>query len=383
MLPLNDAILSIMATPNTGNRSSMRRSTRVKTGVFLDIRGTDADGKSFLERRVTLEVSFHGCRYYSRYALPANSYVTMEISTKNEKSAPADIRARVAWCHRSRQLGGLFHVGVEFETPGNIWDIVDPPADWRKPEPPRPAKLASFERELRDVLAIVENGNYYQLFKMTAESPRTELRQNYYNLVRKFHPDRHMDHPEWTEHLHKIMEGITAGYSTLANDEKRQEYDERLASPDTYGMGRLQGEVKLTAELCLSRARECLKGANTGVAILWLRRALVLEPTSAKYHILLARAISTLASSRQEASELFEKALELAPENMNARLQLANLYEEMNLPWRARPHYEKLLEMDPENAAAQVRLRKLDSESSPNGSGKLSFIGRILHPSSK
>lgn len=372
-----------MATPNTRNPANKRRSTRVKTGVFLDIRGTDGDGKSFMERRVTLEISFHGCRYYSRYSLPANSYVTMEVSNKNEKSASTDIRARVAWCRRSRQLGGLFQVGVEFENPGNIWDIADPPADWRKPEPARPAKLVSFEREIKDVLAIVENGNYYQLFKLTPASPRAEIRQNYYDLVRKFHPDRYMDHPEWMEHLHNIMEGVTAGYRTLTNEEERQKYDERLASPDTHGMGRKQGEVKLTAELCLGRARECLKVANTGGAILWLRRALVLEPDSAKYHVLLARAISTLASSRQEAAELFEKSLELDAQNLNVRLQLANLYEEMNLPWRARSHYEMVLEIDSENSRALGRLRKLDGAYGTNASSKQSFIGRILHPSEK
>jgi curved DNA-binding protein CbpA len=374
-----------MTTPTPANRPNKRRSTRVNTGVFLDIKGTDADGKSFMERRVTLEVSFHGCRYYSRYALPPNSYVTMEVSNKGEKRSVSNVRARVAWCRRSRQLGGLFQVGVEFETPGNIWDVANPPADWRMPEPTpkRPPKSVPFEMELKDVLAIVENGNYYQLFKMTAESPRTQLRQNYYDLVRKFHPDRHMDHPEWMEQLHKIMEGVTSGYSTLSNEEKRQNYDERLASSDTHGSGRRQGEVKLTADLCLSRAQECLKGGNPGSAIVWLRRALALEPTSAKNHILLARAISSWASSRQEAAELFEKSLELDPWNMSARLQLASLYEAMKLPWRARPHYEKVLEIDPEHARARARLDKLEDGSGPNGTGKRSFIGRMLHPTEK
>jgi len=309
----------------------------------------------------------------------------MEVSNKSENRSAPNVRARVAWCRRSRQLGGLFQVGVEFETPGNIWEITDPPADWRKPEPKAksPAESVSFETELRDVLAVVENGNYYQLLKAKPESPRTQLRQNYYDLVRKFHPDRHMDHPEWTEQLHKIMEGVTAGYSTLTNEAKRQTYDERLASSDTRGAGRKQGEVKLTAELCIRRAQECLKGANPGSAIVWLRRALALEPTSAKYHVLVARAIATWASSRQEAAELFEKSLELDPWNISARLQLANLYEQMKLPWRARAHYEKIIEMDPENAKAHARLDKLEDEPGSNGPGKRSFIGRMLHPSEK
>jgi tetratricopeptide (TPR) repeat protein len=176
---------------------------------------------------------------------------------------------------------------------------------------------------------------------------------------------------------------VTSGYSPLTNQDKRQNYDERLASSDTHGAGRRQGEVRLTAELCLSRAQECLKEGNPGSAIVWLRRALALEPTSAKYHILLARAISSWASSRQEAAELFEKSLELDPWNISARLQLGSLYEAMKLPWRARPHYEKVLEIDPEHARARARLDKLEDGSGPNGPGKRSFIDRMLHPTEK
>lgn len=376
-----------MTTPISANRPNKRRSTRVNTGVFLDITGTDKDGKPFMERRITLEVSFHGCRYYSRYALPPNSYVTMEASNKSETRSATNVRARVAWCRRSRHLGGLFQVGVEFETPGNVWELADPPADWRKPEtkqkPKSSERPASFEIELRDVLAIIENGNYYQLFKMTPELPRAELKQNYYELVRKFHPDRHMDHPEWMEHLHKVMEGVTSGYSTLTSEEKRQKYDERLASSGTRGANRKPGEIKVTAELCLRRAQECMKGANPGSAIVWLRRAVSLEPGSAKYLILLARAISSWSSSRQEATELFEKSLELDAWNMSVRLQLADLYEDMKLPWRARPHYEKVIELDPENTKARARLEKLDADSGGNGTGKRSFIDRMLHPTGK
>src|SRR5271165_1222578 len=123
-----------MSTPKSGQRPHQRRSTRVTAGVFLDIRGTDKAGKKFMERRVTLDVGFQGCKYFSRYALPMNSWVTMEISNKNGNSPSKQVRARVAWCRRSPQLGGLFQVGVEFEKPGNIWEIADPPDDWQLPE---------------------------------------------------------------------------------------------------------------------------------------------------------------------------------------------------------------------------------------------------------
>ena len=56
---------------------------------------------------------------------------------------------------------------------------------------------------MKEMLALAETGTYYQLLRMTAESPRAQARQNYYKLVRKFHPDRHMDHAAWLPSLQR------------------------------------------------------------------------------------------------------------------------------------------------------------------------------------
>src|SRR5271157_911252 len=149
-----------MTTPKSQAQVNKRRSTRVTAGVFLDIRGIDGAGKPFLERRVTLEVGFQGCRYFSRYALLKNTWVTLDVSNKKEISTSSGVRARVVWCRRAPQLGGLYHIGVEFEKPGNIWNIADPPEDWglaEAPPAPKPAgsrapKEISFEQELKDTL---------------------------------------------------------------------------------------------------------------------------------------------------------------------------------------------------------------------------------------
>jgi curved DNA-binding protein CbpA len=307
----------------------------------------------------------------------------MDISNKSENPTSQSVRARVAWCRRSKQLGGLFLVGVEFEAPGNVWGIPDPPDDWRPAKVPRPASVTAYEREMNEMLTIAATGSYYQVLRTTAESPRTQVRQNYYELVRKFHPDRHMDHPEWMEPLNKIMEAVTSAYKTLSDEEERQKYDDRLASAGGFHLGLQNSEKQVTAEDCMRKARQCLKAQNPGGTILWLRRAVEMEPESAKYHTLLARAMSAVAALRREATEHFEKALELDPWNSVVRGQLAALYEEIDLPWRARQHYAKVLEFDPDNAKVLERLRQIDGKSGKTSASKRSFVDRILHPSSK
>ena len=372
-----------MVAPNPTNNSTKRRSTRVAAGVFLRVRGIDGNGQPFMEQRVTLEVSFQGCKYFSRYALPTNSWLTLEISNKLENSASQHFRARVAWLSRSRTLRGLFQVGVEFEAPGNVWGLANPPEDWRQPDGPGTPDAAAFEREMKELLALAETGTYYQLLRMTSDSPRAQVRHSYYDLMRKFHPDHHMDRAEWMPALHKLMEALTLAYKTLTDETTRRKYDEQLAASGTFTLGRHQSELQKTTEECMQKARECFKARNSGGAILWLRKAAEVEPNSAKYHALLARALSAVAPLRREAIEHFEKAVEIDPWNTTLRFQLAALYEEMKLPWRARPHYQKVLEIDANNTKAQERLRLLDAEPGEDGMSKQSFMDRILRHSPK
>jgi len=68
-----------MVTPDTAHYASRRRSTRVSEAVFLKVTGSDGDGQSFLEQTGTIELSFQGCRYFSRHAVPKDSWLMLEI----------------------------------------------------------------------------------------------------------------------------------------------------------------------------------------------------------------------------------------------------------------------------------------------------------------
>jgi hypothetical protein len=371
-------------TQKSPDRRSKRRSTRVAAGVFLRVRGVDANGQPFMEDTGTLEVSFQGCRYFSRHALAANTWLTIEITNQDGSSKSPQFRARVAWARKSRNIREMFQVGVEFETPGNIWTLANPPADWRHADAPRRVvDEAVFEREMKELVGLAETGTYYQLLGVTSDSPRDQVRHRYYEFVRRFHPDLHMDHAEWMQPLQKLMETVTLAYKTLTDETARQKYDERLAASYAYRLGRNNSESQKTAQECGERARECLKARNRGGAILWLRKAVEIEPESAAYQALLARALSAVVSLRREAGEHFEKAIALDPYNAAVCFQAAELYEEMKLPWRARPHYEKVLDVDACNAKALERLSLLGAEPGRDGAAKRSFVKRIFGRSIK
>ena len=108
-----------------------RRSTRIVQAVPLTVTGVDALGQPFKERTTTVMVNCHGCKYQSKHYVPKNSIVTLDIPTPEPGRPPHSVQGRVVWVQRPRTVRELFQIGLEFETPGNVWGIAFPPDDWQ------------------------------------------------------------------------------------------------------------------------------------------------------------------------------------------------------------------------------------------------------------
>jgi curved DNA-binding protein CbpA len=362
-----------------------RRSTRVAQAVFLTVRGVDEEGKPFEEQTGTTELSFHGCRYFSRHQVAKNSSLTLQELPANKQAAtePHRFRVRVVSVRKLHRLPGMLQVGVEFEEPGNVWHLASPPEDWRQPVASRETDVIVFERDMNELLALAVTGSYYQLLGVNSESTTAHVRSVYYELVRKFHPDRHMNHPEWTGPLLKITDAITLAYRTLAGATSHDAYDKQLAVSGAFTLGEHKSEIRKTAEECAAKGRECFRARNFGGAILWLRQALDIEPQSAKYHALLARSLSAVPQYRREAMEHFQKSVELDPSNTATHFQLAELYEELRLPWRAQCHYQTILETDASHSRARERLRAIAGVADTKKQKKPKLMERFLGRFSK
>ena len=107
-----------------------RRSTRIVQAVPLTVTGVDALGQAFKERTTTTMVNCHGCKYQSRHYVPKNSIVTLDVPRPEPAFPPRSVKGRVVWVQRPRTVRELFQIGLEFETPGNVWGIAFPPEDW-------------------------------------------------------------------------------------------------------------------------------------------------------------------------------------------------------------------------------------------------------------
>jgi hypothetical protein len=110
----------------TGNR----RSSRIEQAVPLLVTGVDALGRPFVEHTSTVTLNCHGCRYQSKHYVLKNMWVTLEVPHAEAGQPPRHVRAQVMWIQRPHNVRELFQVGVELDTPGNLWGIAFSPPDW-------------------------------------------------------------------------------------------------------------------------------------------------------------------------------------------------------------------------------------------------------------
>jgi hypothetical protein len=127
--------VQIMSSPNSASSTlrdtELRRSSRVEQPVQLIVLGTNRHGEPFQERTAAVSFNLHGCRYTSRHEAPRESWVTLQVTGTDGASAPP-VRARVCSIQSPQSPREMCQIGVELETPANIWGVTQPPEDWQR-----------------------------------------------------------------------------------------------------------------------------------------------------------------------------------------------------------------------------------------------------------
>jgi hypothetical protein len=123
--------LGALHSSRTRHEVDLRRSSRIEQTISLMVLGTNRRGESFQEKTSAVSLNLHGCRYSSRHDYPLEGWVTLQVTgTDGADSSP--VRARVRSIVSPQTPRELCQVGVELETPGNVWGIPAPPEDWQR-----------------------------------------------------------------------------------------------------------------------------------------------------------------------------------------------------------------------------------------------------------
>jgi hypothetical protein len=121
----------VINNPGNLTGAASRRSTRIEKSIPLIVLGQNRMGEPFMERTVSVTLNMHGCRYASRHDYGVGTRVTLQmVGLNSPEEKPATVKAIVKSVHPPASLRELQQVGVELETPANVWGIAAPPADW-------------------------------------------------------------------------------------------------------------------------------------------------------------------------------------------------------------------------------------------------------------
>jgi len=349
------------ASPPTAAGKPPRRSTRISHAAPLLVTGYDSAGQPVREETATLAISCHGCRFFSKRPLSKGAQLILEIRSPESGSSATRccVSARVVSIQKSRRLAGMFQIAVEFDSPQEVLPVEETPEDWHRHASPSGEEPGKFLADVERRLEFARTGTHYELLEVRAHASAAEIKRSYYRLARRFHPDRHMAHPDWTPRLHLLMKALTLVYRILSNAKARKDYDQKLAQKKETGPAVSTAVAEHSAKECLEKARECVAEKNSTGAILWLRRAVESDPRSSLFRTLLAQSLAAVPEYRGEAIEEFEKAIGFDPSSTAAHLQYAHLLEQMKKPVRARLLYARVLELDPAHRVARERMRKL------------------------
>ena len=108
----------------------VRRSTRILTRVRLKIVGQSRVGNPQMELTSAVALNCHGCLCLSRHEYPQDSWMTLEVSKLNTGHKSTPVRAKVRFVRLPGNPRELYSVGIELETPANIWGVESVPEDW-------------------------------------------------------------------------------------------------------------------------------------------------------------------------------------------------------------------------------------------------------------
>jgi hypothetical protein len=258
---------------------------------------------------------------------------------------------------------------------------VAPPTSQPEPAPAdRRWGAVTEESELQPFFdRLTEATNHYQVLDLPLTAKAAEIKDAYYDLARRYHPDRF--HLRSGTHLHAQLSScfarITQAYETLTDSQARSTYDASLqrskkfadsapksAPPKSVSDEELEfdgGSSELgQAEHNYKEGFGALKQGRISAAAAHLAAASRLAPNEARYRAYYGRALAASEKTRRLAESEIQAAVTLDPRNATYRTMLAELYFDLKFHRRAQTELDRAFALDPNNASAQSLLRKLE-----------------------
>jgi len=228
---------------------------------------------------------------------------------------------------------------------------------------------------LEEYLSRVEKAtNFYEMFSLAPDVAASEIKQVYFSLAKRFHPDLFYKETD-SKLLQQIQTAFTQlahAYDTLKTASSREVYDFKMRKELTE-MQSVRAEETTREEIDSQKQTdqatenfECgfslLMDENYDAAIPFLARAVHSDKDNARYHAYYGKAISMDNKQRHKAESELQTAIKLDNQNAIYRIILAEFFIQFGLLKRAEGELNRLLEIHPNNAEARTLLDSLSKK---------------------
>ncbi|HAR35811.1 MAG TPA: hypothetical protein DCR87_02670 [Acidobacteria bacterium] len=217
--------------------------------------------------------------------------------------------------------------------------------------------------ELKEIKSQLNSRNYYELLGVSRVATDEEIKKAYFNLARKYHPDRFNSNLSDHSLVNEVFNAITTAYRTLSEPDQRKKYDQQLAAPQQE----TADDLARKAEVKYRQGRTLYNQGMYEEAVIFLEEAIRLKKARADYYLLLAMAESKLPAYKKKAEEDFLRAIEMEPWNAEGYVGLGLLYLGEGLKVRAKKQLQRALEIDPDHHQARAALTELEKGEKKTG----------------
>lgn len=168
---------------------------------------------------------------------------------------------------------------------------------------------AAIEQFVERAYAAMDQTDYYRVLGMSSAASEQEIRDAYYKLAARLHPDIHGEGLDevFRQRLTTVFSRVVEAYRVLSDPLRRREYDKSLAA----GSMRMASGAKIKprveegladahAQKFYLLARQALDSGDARAAVMNLRIAMSTEPESPILRAALARAEAMLQGGRSK-----------------------------------------------------------------------------------
>lgn len=233
----------------------------------------------------------------------------------------------------------------------------------------------SEEISLENYLAQVENAdNYYEILAIEQQSPATEIKQAYFSLAKRFHPDlfhKEID-ADLQQRVQQAFSKLAQAYDTLRHEKNREVYNFKmrkaleLKEKRPKASAETPGEKKTNLQNQLAQASDSfeqgfslLMEEQFEAATPYLARAVHFANDNARFRAYYGKALSFDNAQRHKAETEFQAAVTLDPSNPDYRIMLADFFIQVGLLKRAEGELNRMLAVFPGNREARILLDSL------------------------